>query len=159
MLIRMAQLAVALIITIGLAACEGLPVQPLPAATLEGSLTTLGQPESVMAQVTSTTTETLTEEMSAPMAPVADLSTPALIDQALAQGEITAEERLLYLAYAVYEYESLPMQFHSNVGWRGTDTVRELYQTVSTPEIMCGLTSTVQNELRRVLNDGVTCND
>ena len=45
------------------------------------------------------------------------LSTPELIDQALADGQITADERLLYLAYAVYEYESLPAQFRSDVGW------------------------------------------
>src|SRR3972149_2075727 len=45
------------------------------------------------------------------------LSTPALIDRALAKGEITAEQRLLYLAYAIFEYESLPAQFHGRGGW------------------------------------------
>ena len=33
---------------------------------------------------------------------------------------------MLYLAYAVYEYSSLPAQFRSNVGWSGTATVREV---------------------------------
>ncbi len=47
----------------------------------------------------------------ADVADVEPLSTPALIEQAFAAGEITADERLLYFAYAVYEYESLPVRF------------------------------------------------
>lgn len=60
--------------------------------------------------------------------PVSDQlrSTPQLIAAALTQGEITAEERLLYLAYAVYEYPSLPARFRSDVGWYGTTAVHEL---------------------------------
>ena len=82
-----------------------------------------------------------------------------LIDQALAEGEISVEERLLHLAYAVYEYESLPAQFQSNVGWRGTEAVSEIRQAADTPAIMCNLDTSVQDELRRVLNSGVTCGD
>ena len=37
-----------------------------------------------------------------------ELSTPELIDQAYSRGQITEEYRLLYLAYALYEYKSLP---------------------------------------------------
>ena len=77
------------------------------------------------------------------------LSTPALIDQALAQGEITAGQRLLYLAYAVYEYKSLPAQFRSNVGWRGTETVREIRAAADDPNVMCSLDRTF-----RVSSDG-----
>ena len=54
------------------------------------------------------------------------LSTPMLIDAAYARGEISAEERLLYLAYAIYEPGSLPVRFRSTVPWHGTTTVAEL---------------------------------
>jgi len=56
------------------------------------------------------------------------LSTPQLIDQALARGEITKDERLLLLAYALYEPESLPSRYESQVGWYGTQYVRELIE-------------------------------
>ena len=46
----------------------------------------------------------------------ARLSTPQLLAQAVARGEISADERILYLAYALYEPASLPAQFYSNVG-------------------------------------------
>lgn len=54
------------------------------------------------------------------------LSTPELIERAFARGEITEGEKLLYLAYAVYDYDSLPERFRSNVPWFGTDVVQEL---------------------------------
>ncbi|MCX6049737.1 MAG: hypothetical protein NT075_31950, partial [Chloroflexi bacterium] len=44
------------------------------------------------------------------------LATPLLIKQAFERGEITAAEQALYLAYALYEPQSLPAPFHSNVG-------------------------------------------
>ncbi len=53
-------------------------------------------------------------------------STPQLIEAAYQRGEISAEQRLLYLAYAVYEYASLPEQFHSNAPWWGTQVVAEI---------------------------------
>jgi len=54
------------------------------------------------------------------------LSTPELIEQAFASGEITAEQRILYLAYALYDYKSLPSQYLSNVGWFGDSYVEEV---------------------------------
>ncbi len=53
-------------------------------------------------------------------------ATPQLIDQAFVDGEITAETRLLYLAYAVYRPELLPAEFQSNTPWFGTAVVAEL---------------------------------
>ncbi len=55
------------------------------------------------------------------------LSTPELIEQAFANGEITYEQRLLYLAYAVYDPSSLPKQFQSDAGWFGTRYVAEIH--------------------------------
>ena len=55
------------------------------------------------------------------------LSTPQLIDQAHANSEISADERLVLLAYALYEPESLPAAYQSSVGWWGSEYVRELY--------------------------------
>lgn len=54
------------------------------------------------------------------------LATPMLIDAAYARGEISTEERLLYLAYAIYEPGSLPARFRSNAPWHGTAVVAEL---------------------------------
>jgi hypothetical protein len=84
-------------------------------------------------------------------------STLALIDAALARGEITPGQRLLYLTYAIYEYDSLPAQFRSDAGWRGTSIVRELKAAVQDPQVMCGLTPEIQSELRRLLRSGVSC--
>ena len=54
------------------------------------------------------------------------LATPELIQLAYDAGEISDGERLLYLAYAVYEYQSLPARYQGSVGWYGTSTVLEL---------------------------------
>lgn len=89
--------------------------------------------------------------------PNQELSTPELIDQALAKGEITEEERLLYLAYAVYEYESLPARFRGNVGWRATFVVRELHEAVNTPSIFCSMNPHIQSEFQRLFNPETTC--
>jgi len=76
------------------------------------------------------------------------LSTPQLIEQAYQNGEITAEERLLYLAYALYEQASLPDRFHSNVGWYGTYYVREVQTYVQ--QMSAAATTAVQQELGRM---------
>lgn len=87
-----------------------------------------------------------------------DLSTPELIDQAYDNGEITAEYRLLYLAYALYEYKSLPPRFLSNVGWYGTAGVERLNEAIGSPAIFCSMSPYVQSELRRMLPKGsATC--
>ena len=85
------------------------------------------------------------------------LSTPGLIEQAFANGEITAEQRLLYLAYAVYEYKSLPVPFQSNTPWRGTFIVKEINEAVASPQKICAFSATVQRELRRLRPDAVAC--
>jgi hypothetical protein len=85
------------------------------------------------------------------------LSTPQLIDQAVANGEIASELRLLYLAYAVYEYESLPIQFRSNVPWDGTFYVKEIKEAIMSPSVMCTMSLDVRSELLRLLRSGVTC--
>ncbi len=48
------------------------------------------------------------------------LTTPELIAQDLAQGLISPEQQLLYLAYALSDYEKLPAQYRSNQPWDGT---------------------------------------
>lgn len=99
------------------------------------------------------------EPESSPTARSQELSTPELIEQALARREITAEQRLLYLAYAVYEHESLPVQFRSNAGWRGTSIVKEIKEAADSPSVMCTLSPHVQSELRRLLDGGVMCDN
>ncbi len=85
------------------------------------------------------------------------LSTPQLIGHAYVKGEITEEYQLLYLAYAVYEAESLPSRFHGNVPWEGTSILRELKEAAASSSIMCTLSPYVQSELRRLLHGGATC--
>jgi hypothetical protein len=89
--------------------------------------------------------------------PNQELSTPALIAQALAKGEITDEQRLLYLAYAVYEHESLPAWFRGSVGWRATSTVEELNEAVSSPSIFCSMSPNVRSEFQRLFEPDITC--
>jgi hypothetical protein len=85
------------------------------------------------------------------------LSTPQLIERAYDKGRISEEERLLYLAYAIFEYESLPKRFRSNVGWRGTATVAELYQAANSPAVLCSMSPRVRSEFQRILKPKITC--
>lgn len=87
-----------------------------------------------------------------PSADAESLSTPELIEQAFAAGEINAEERILYLTYAIYEYDSLPPAYQSNVPWRGTMIVLELNEFLESPAF-CELTPDVQSELERLLGE------
>ena len=85
------------------------------------------------------------------------LSTPQLLEQALANGEITADEEALYLAYALYEPQSLPARFQSTVGWRGTRYVRELQSYFQ--NLNAAATSAVQQELARLQGMAATVCD
>jgi hypothetical protein len=85
-------------------------------------------------------------------------STPDLIQLAFIRGEITEEQRLLYLAYALGDYENLPTQYHSNYPWSGTFIIMELREAVTSKSVMCKLSPFAQSELRRVLQiEGVIC--
>ena len=86
------------------------------------------------------------------------LDTPTLINQAFDRGEITEEERLLYLAYALYEYESLPVQFRSNVGWFGESYVIELQEAFKHPEVVCSMSPHVRSEILRLFDSDMRCN-
>jgi hypothetical protein len=83
------------------------------------------------------------------------LSTPELIDQAFARGEITEEERLLYLAYALYEPRSLPAQFRSNYGWFGEAAAWELDEVVGSSVKLCSMSPFVRSELLRLVKKKV----
>ena len=85
------------------------------------------------------------------------LSTPELIDAARTEGKISSGERILYLAYALYDYDSLPDEYKSDSPWRGTLIVREINQVISSPESMCALEPEVQKELRRLLPASAKC--
>jgi hypothetical protein len=84
-------------------------------------------------------------------------STPELIGMASATGLISEEERLLYLAYALYEYKSLPTRYLSNVGWDGTPIVRELQEALTPPEVFCYMSPYVRSEFLRLGKFDMTC--
>ena len=89
------------------------------------------------------------------------LDTPTLINQAFDRGEITEEERLLYLAYALYEHESLPARFQSSFEWFGEVAAEELDEVVSSPAKLCSMSPHVRSELLRVIKkteDDTVCN-
>lgn len=77
-------------------------------------------------------------------------STPQLIEMAYANGAITAEERLQLFAYAIYEYESLPEEYHGAVGWYGTRYVRELHEAMN--QVQSASMSAAQMEINRLLS-------
>jgi hypothetical protein len=54
------------------------------------------------------------------------LSTPELIERDFAEGNITAEQRFLYLNYALNDPKNLPPQYRSKVAWEGTMLAIEL---------------------------------
>jgi hypothetical protein len=64
--------------------------------------------------------------------PPGGLSTPELIEAALSSGEIDRDTANLYLAYALTEYELLPLQYHSDVRWHGTPYVLQLREELRT---------------------------
>lgn len=76
-----------------------------------------------------------------------ELSTPELIEQAFIQGEITAEQRLLYLAYAFGDYDKLPHQYRGQVPWRGTEVLLALQN-----ESQRINTSSIRNKVEEVLS-------
>jgi hypothetical protein len=85
------------------------------------------------------------------------LDTPSLIQLAYDRGEITDEVRLLYLAYAIYDYESLPAQFRGNVGWRGTFVVPEVHEAANSQEVVCSMSPRVRSEFIRLFELDISC--
>ncbi len=67
---------------------------------------------------------------SAPSGSSKSLSTEQIIEQAYSRGEITAEQRILYLAYAVYDVKKLPAQYYGTAGWYGTAAVAEIHHAL-----------------------------
>jgi hypothetical protein len=59
-------------------------------------------------------------------------ATPGLIHSALTRGEISQDLAYLYLAYALGDYQSLPVRFRSDLPWDGTLPLRDLTEGVRT---------------------------
>ncbi|HEX9839522.1 MAG TPA: hypothetical protein VGA72_09255 [Anaerolineales bacterium] len=85
------------------------------------------------------------------------LSTPDLIGKAYIEGKISEEERLLYLAYAMFEYESLPKRFHGSAPWSGTFILAELYEAANSPSVLCSMSPSIRSEFQRLLHPKITC--
>ncbi len=49
-----------------------------------------------------------------------DLTTPQLLDAAVARGELDQETADLYLAYALFDHERLPEEYRNSAPWHGT---------------------------------------
>lgn len=98
--------------------------------------------------------ETMSETVSDVVSSDRALSTPELIDKAFANGEITAGEHTLYLAYAIYDYSALPAVYQSSTPWRGTMIVADIKEAAASPQF-CAYSPEVQQELRRLLADSV----
>ena len=58
------------------------------------------------------------------------LTTPQLIEQALANGTIGPDVARLYLAYALGSYDQLPKEYQSNAPWDGTFVLQALQDGV-----------------------------
>lgn len=89
--------------------------------------------------------------------PAASLSTPQLIDSALARGEISSDQRLLYLAYAIYEYDALPAEYHSQKRWDATLILRDLNRFASSPDVVCNMPTDIRVEFQRLMKVEVSC--
>jgi hypothetical protein len=85
------------------------------------------------------------------------LDTPSLIQLAYDRGEITKDERLLYLAYALYEPESLPVRYKSRIGWFGDVEVRELDEVIKDPLVVCSMSPNIRTEFQRLLETETLC--
>jgi hypothetical protein len=107
----------------------------LSAACVAACTQTTSTPFSSESQFTRPPTQDLSPVQS--VSPVISLSTPELIDAALDRGEISRYQRLLYLDYAVYDYDLLPEAYRSQKRWDGTMVV-SLRAAVS-PEVICNM--------------------
>ena len=85
------------------------------------------------------------------------LSVPELLNAALERGVITSDQHLLYLAYAIYEPESLPEEYYSEAPWRGTLYVMELKQAANSTDILCAMPLETRKELQRLVTESATC--
>ena len=140
---RMLIVSVTILVAVELTACG--VATPVPTAT-----TTTIPPS----------TPTLVQDLSTPIyTPTSQYSdTPTLINQAFDRGEITEEERLLYLAYALYERESLAAQYRSRVGWFGESYAIELSEALTPPEVICSMSPHVRSEFLRLFDSDMLCN-
>ena len=57
-------------------------------------------------------------------------STPQLIEAAFERGDISRDTANLYLAYALFDYASLPAEFHSDTPWHATTVLLQLYDSL-----------------------------
>jgi hypothetical protein len=57
-----------------------------------------------------------------------EMSTPELIAAAYARGEISEQQQLLYLAFALSDYARLPQAYRGSRPWSGTAVLRELQE-------------------------------
>ncbi len=145
-----------ILLCILLAGCAIAPIRdtgdaadaPTIAQSLGSSSTAGGDGGKQLASETGT--DAITETVPAEV----PLSTPELIEAAYLSGAITDGERILYLAYAIYDYEELPAAYQSATPWRGTMYVQEIKESVASPEF-CAFGLEIQEELRRLLADSV----
>lgn len=86
-----------------------------------------------------------------------DFPTFTLIEHAFENGEITAEQRILYLTYALYEEDSLPLRYRSDIPWQEDLSLyaQEVSWYVRSDKV-CSFGSFTQSELRRILGEIVT---
>ena len=84
-------------------------------------------------------------------------ATPDLIQRAFDKGEITAEQKWLYLTYAVYEDESLPARFRGKVPWEATSLLSEMDVAMHSPSLFCSMSPYVQSEFQRLLKPDTIC--
>lgn len=85
-----------------------------------------------------------------------EFETPVLIQMAFDSFQITNEQRLLYLAYALYEPESLPVRFQSRVGWFGEMAQYEL-EVLYEPPVFCSMSPHARSKFQRLLRIDITC--
>jgi hypothetical protein len=85
-------------------------------------------------------------------------TTPDLIQRAFDRGEITAEQKWLYLTYAVYEDESLPARFRGKVPWEATmSLLSEMDVAMHSRSVFCSMSPFVQSEIRRLHKSDTIC--
>jgi len=84
------------------------------------------------------------------------MSTPELLSRALGRGEITEEQFTLYLTYAAYEWESLPVQFRGQGGWCGTGVI--MYISKAAHDVsFCSMSPFIRSEMTRILGVDTVC--
>ena len=103
-------------------------------------------------QSVSEATENLSETVDKDKLDSHSMSTPDLINMDFQEGKISKGEQLLYMAYALGDFEKLPNKYHGNAPWHGTLPLLDLHEDLEDQQIVCAIEPDILQKLNETLD-------